>query len=60
VWCLVSPAGRSRSSPLSRLVQQLREANGGAEPEIGVFTSHVEADQGIEIARMRELYARLR
>src|SRR5918999_1123813 len=39
------------------MVQQLREAGGGAETEIGVFTNHVEADQGIEIARMRDLYA---
>ena len=42
------------------MVQELREAGGGAETEIGVFTNHVEADQGIEIARMRELYASLR
>jgi uncharacterized protein (DUF305 family) len=42
------------------MVQQLREAGGGAETEIGVFTNHVEADQGIEIARMRDLYAELR
>ena len=42
------------------MVQELREAGGGAETEIGVFTNHVEADQGIEIARMRELYAGLR
>jgi uncharacterized protein (DUF305 family) len=42
------------------MVEQLREAGGGAETEIGVFTNHVEADQGSEIARMRELYASLR
>lgn len=42
------------------MVQDLREAGGGAETEIGVFTNHVEADQGIEIARMRGLYDRLR
>ena len=42
------------------MVHELREAGGGAETEIGVFTNHVEADQGIEIARMRELYAGLR
>ncbi len=42
------------------MVDDLREAGGGAETEIGVFTNHVEADQGIEIARMRELYAGLR
>jgi uncharacterized protein (DUF305 family) len=41
------------------MVHELREAGGGAETEIGVFTNHVEADQGIEIARMRELYAGL-
>lgn len=42
------------------MVQDLREAGGGAETEIGVFTNHVEADQGIEIARMRELQSDLR
>jgi uncharacterized protein (DUF305 family) len=42
------------------MVHELREAGGGAETEIGVFTNHVEADQGIEIARMRDLYASLR
>ena len=42
------------------MVNELREAGGGAETEIGVFTNHVEADQGIEIARMRELSADLR
>ena len=42
------------------MVQDLREEGGGAETEIGVFTNHVEADQGIEIARMRELYGELR
>jgi uncharacterized protein (DUF305 family) len=42
------------------MVQQLREAGGGGETEIGVFTNHVEADQGIEIARMRQLSAGLR
>jgi uncharacterized protein (DUF305 family) len=42
------------------MVQELREAGGGAETEIAVFTNHVEADQGIEIARMRELSASLR
>jgi uncharacterized protein (DUF305 family) len=41
------------------MVQELRDAGGGAETEIGVFTNHVEADQGIEIARMRELSADL-
>jgi uncharacterized protein (DUF305 family) len=42
------------------MVQELRRAGGGAEPEIGAFTNHVEADQGIEIARMRDLSASLR
>ena len=34
-------------------------ANGGAEPEIGLFTRHVEADQHIEIDRMQDLLAEL-
>ena len=42
------------------MVQQLDEAGGGLEPEIGAFTRHVVADQEIEIGRMRDLYARLR
>ena len=42
------------------MVRQLRAQGGGAEPEIGVFTGHVEADQHIEILRMRELSARFR
>ncbi len=42
------------------MVSQLREAGGGAEPELGAFTRHVEADQEIEIGRMRDLHARLR
>jgi uncharacterized protein (DUF305 family) len=37
------------------MVAQLDAAGGGLEPEIGVFTRHVEADQAIEIGRMREL-----
>jgi uncharacterized protein (DUF305 family) len=37
------------------MVADLREADGGAEPEIDAFTRHVEADQGIEIARMQQL-----
>jgi uncharacterized protein (DUF305 family) len=41
------------------MVQELRDGGGGAETELAVFTNHVEADQGIEIARMRELYAEL-
>lgn len=42
------------------MVQQLTAKGGGMEPEISAFIRHVEADQGIEITRMRELYARLR
>jgi uncharacterized protein (DUF305 family) len=37
------------------MVSRLLAANGGAEPEIGAFTRHVEADQDIEIGRMQEL-----
>ena len=39
------------------MVGRLNAANGGAEPEIGVFSRHVEADQQIEIGRMQELLA---
>ena len=42
------------------MVAQLHGAQGGAEPEIDAFTRHVEADQGIEIARMRDLLAEFR
>jgi uncharacterized protein (DUF305 family) len=42
------------------MVEQLQAANGGAEPEIGSFSRHVEADQGIEIARMQDLLAAAR
>ena len=42
------------------MVQQLQEKGGGMEPEIGAFTRHVEADQGIEMARMRDLMAKFR
>ena len=42
------------------MVQQLVAKGGGGEPELGAFTRHVEADQGIEIARMRDLLAELR
>jgi len=42
------------------MVQQLGEKGGGLEPEISAFTRHVEADQGIEMARMRQLMAELR
>jgi len=37
------------------MVAELRAAGGGAEPEIGAFTRHVEADQEIEIGRMQDL-----
>jgi uncharacterized protein (DUF305 family) len=39
------------------MVSRLNAANGGAEPEVGAFSRHVEADQEIEIGRMRELLA---
>ena len=38
-----------------RMVADLQAADGGAEPEIGAFVRHVEADQAIEIGRMEEL-----
>jgi uncharacterized protein (DUF305 family) len=41
------------------MVRRLAAANGGAEPEIGLFTRHVEADQNIEIDRMQDLLAEL-
>ena len=37
------------------MVARLAADGGGTEPEIGAFTRHVEADQGIEIARMQQL-----
>jgi len=43
-----------------RMVQQLVADGGGAEPELSAFTRHVEADQGIELARMADLLAELR
>jgi uncharacterized protein (DUF305 family) len=43
-----------------QMVQQLAADGGGAEPELSAFTRHVEADQGIEIARMQDLLAELR
>jgi uncharacterized protein (DUF305 family) len=39
------------------MVRQLYEENGGNEPEIGVFTRHVDSDQNIEITRMAGLRA---
>jgi hypothetical protein len=41
------------------MVRDLTAANGAAEPEIGAFTRHVEADQNIEIARIQDLLAGL-
>ena len=41
------------------MVSELKENGGGGEPEIGVFTNHVYADQSIEIGRMQELLAEL-
>lgn len=41
------------------MVNELKENGGGGEPEIGVFTNHVYADQSIEIGRMQELLAKL-
>lgn len=43
-----------------QMVRQLEEDGGGAEPELSAFNRHVEADQGIEIARMQDLLAKLR
>lgn len=40
-----------------QMVVDLDEAGGGQETEIGLFARHVEADQGIEIARMQQLLA---
>ncbi|MCH6230779.1 DUF305 domain-containing protein [Microbacterium sp. CFH 31415] len=40
-----------------QMVQELYAAGGGQEPEIDTFARHVEADQGIEIARMQGMLA---
>jgi uncharacterized protein (DUF305 family) len=40
------------------MVNRLNAGDGGQEPEIGVFTRHVESDQPIEIGRMQALLAR--
>ncbi|HET6300722.1 DUF305 domain-containing protein [Microbacterium sp.] len=40
-----------------QMVIDLDGAGGGQETEIGLFARHVEADQGIEIARMQQLLA---
>lgn len=41
------------------MVSTLIESGSGAEPELAVFTGHVEADQELEIIRMQELLDRL-
>jgi uncharacterized protein (DUF305 family) len=41
------------------MVAQLYEANGGLEPAVDAFARHVQADQEIEIGRMRALLAKL-
>ncbi len=43
-----------------KMVEDLYDADAGAEPEIDAFARHVDADQQIEIGRMQELLARLR
>jgi uncharacterized protein (DUF305 family) len=40
-----------------QMVQQLQADGGGMEPAIGDFTADVQADQGIEIARIDQLLA---
>ena len=40
-----------------QMVQDLYKAGGGQEASIGQFASHVEGDQGIEIARMQSMLA---
>ena len=37
------------------MVRELREANGGLEPALDKLAREIEADQAIEIDRMREL-----
>jgi uncharacterized protein (DUF305 family) len=39
------------------MIEQLRGANGGLEPELDNLIRHIEADQGIEIDRMQRLLA---
>jgi uncharacterized protein (DUF305 family) len=41
------------------MVNQLFARNAGAEPEAGAFARHVDADQQVEIARMRRMLTRL-
>ncbi|MHC3000182.1 hypothetical protein OB08_13945 [Microbacterium sp. HJ5] len=40
-----------------QMVEELYAAGGGQESEIDAFARHVEADQGIEIARMQQMLA---
>jgi uncharacterized protein (DUF305 family) len=42
------------------MVNQLYAGVGGAEPEVDAFARHVDADQQVEITRMRELLVGLR
>jgi uncharacterized protein (DUF305 family) len=37
------------------MIEQLRRENGGQEPELDNLIRHIEADQGIEIDRMRQV-----
>ena len=37
-----------------KMVADLRSSDGGAESEIDAFARHIDADQQIEIGRMRE------
>jgi uncharacterized protein (DUF305 family) len=39
------------------MVAQLRDTNGGMEPELDSLIRHIESDQAIEIDRMRRLLA---
>jgi uncharacterized protein (DUF305 family) len=41
------------------MVEQLFAGGAGGEPEVDAFARHVDADQQIEIRRMRELLGRL-
>ncbi len=41
------------------MVGELHAGGGGVEPESFSFSAHIEADQEIEIRRMRELLAEL-
>ena len=42
------------------MVAELYASDGGAEPEIDAFARHVDADQQIEIGRMKETLKTLR